>query len=158
MKQSPALPAEFQLPGVRIGVIAARFNSAIVDGLLNGALDVLQRHGVRRADIHVVYAPGAFELPLAAQRMAATKRYDALIALGAVIRGATAHFEYVAGPCATGLADVALRQDIPIGFGVLTVDDERQAVERSGPDQHNKGGEAALAVLHMIKLLREISA
>lgn len=158
MKQSHVVPAEFQLPGARIGVIAARFNGAIVDGLLSGALDTLQRHGVNRADIDVVHAPGAFELPLAAQRMAATKRYDALIALGAVIRGATAHFEYVAGTCADGLAEVALRQDIPVGFGVLTVDDERQAVERSGPDRHNKGGEAALAVLQMIKLLREIGA
>lgn len=156
MKQSVPLQIDPQVPGARIGIIAARFNVAIVDGLLTGALAALHEHGVAPHDVDILYVPGAFEMPLAAQRLAQTGNYDALIALGAVIRGDTAHFEYVAGPCANGLAEVALQQDIPVGFGVLTVNNEQQALERSRPDSFNKGREAALAVLQMVLVLNEL--
>lgn len=158
MKQTKTIQIEFQLPDARIGIIAARFNSTIVEGLLEGALHILQQHGIKQQGIHLVYVPGAFEMPLVAKRMATAQRYDAIVALGAVIRGETAHFEYVAGTCAQGLADVARQQDIPIGFGVLTVDNEQQARERSAADEHNKGREAALAALEMVKLLREFDS
>jgi 6,7-dimethyl-8-ribityllumazine synthase len=157
MKQATRIPIDLQLPGARIGIICARFNDSIVDGLLSGALETLQAYGIARQDIEIINVPGAFEMPLMAKRMAVAKRYDGIIALGAVIRGDTAHFEYVAGPCANGLAEVALRHDIPVGFGVLTVNNMQQAVARSAPDADNKGSEAALATLQMIKLLREFA-
>lgn len=157
MKQTSTIELDFQLPGARIGIIAARFNNTIVDGLLNGARDALLDHSIARQDIDVIYVPGAFEMPLMAKQMAVSKRYDGLIALGAVIRGDTAHFEYVAGPCANGLAEVSLHHDIPVGFGVLTVNTMQQAIERSGPDTDNKGREAALATLQMVKLLRDFN-
>jgi 6,7-dimethyl-8-ribityllumazine synthase len=156
MKRTKATKVEFQLPDVRIGIIAARFNRTIVDGLLGGALHTLHGHGVPRKNIKVIHVPGAFEIPLAAQRMAVPGHYDGLIALGTVIRGETAHFEYVAGACTNGIVDVGLRNGVPIGFGVLTVNDVHQAVERAGPDDNNKGREAAAAVLEMVKLLREL--
>lgn len=158
MKQSKTIQAQFQLPDARLGIIVSRFNHIIVDGLLQGALEVLKAHGVRQQNIHILEVPGAFEMPLLAKRMAVSTRYDALIALGAVIRGDTAHFEYVAGACTTGLAEVILRYDIPIGFGVLTVDNLAQATERAGANDDNKGKEAALAMLQMIKLLRGFDA
>ena len=157
MKITTTDQIEFQLPGARLGIIAARFNSSIVDGLLDGAMESLQYHGITHEDIELVYVPGAFEMPLIAKRLAMSNRYDGLIALGAVIRGETAHFEYVAGTCASGLAEIALHYDVPIGFGVLTVNNEQQAIARSGPDADNKGREATLAVLQMIKLLRDFS-
>ncbi len=157
MKRTKAIKVEFQLPDVRIGIIAARYNHVIVDALLGGAQQILRRHGVPRKNIKVIHVPGAFEISLAAQRMAASKRYDALIVLGVVIRGETAHFEYVAGACAKGITEVGLHHDIPIGFGLLTVNDMRQAVERAGPDDSNKGREAAAAALEMVKLLRELA-
>jgi 6,7-dimethyl-8-ribityllumazine synthase len=144
------------LPG-RFALLASRFNHFIVDHLVAGAQDVLHRHGVNDHDMDLVRVPGAFEMPLAAQRIAATERYDGIIALGAVIRGATPHFDYVAGECTKGLAMVSLQQDIPIGFGVLTVDTIDQAVERAGTKAGNKGAEAALSVLEMVSLLRGIS-
>lgn len=156
MKRNKPIKVEFKIPDARIGIIAARFNHAIVEGLLGGALHVLQRHGVLRKNIKVIHVPGAFEIPLAAQRMAVSRHYDALIALGTVIRGDTAHFEYVAGACTHGIVEVGLRNDIPIGFGVLTVNDMHQAVERAGPDDNNRGREVAAAVLEMVKLLREL--
>lgn len=158
MKQTHTSHIDFQLPGARFGIIAARFNSIIVDGLLAGALDILQAHGIARQDIDVIYVPGAFEMPLLAKRMAMSKRYDGLVALGAVIRGDTAHFEYVAGPCANGLAEVSLHHDIPVGFGVLTVNNMQQAAERAEPNSENKGAEAALAALQMVKLLRDFAS
>ncbi|HLA74508.1 MAG TPA: 6,7-dimethyl-8-ribityllumazine synthase [Gammaproteobacteria bacterium] len=158
MKQANSMQVDFQLPGARIGIIAARFNPAIVEGLLAGALDVLQRCGVQRDDIHIFHVPGAFEMPLAAKRMALTRRYDALVALGAVIRGETAHFEYVAGACTNGLAEVSLQNNIAIGFGVLTVNNEQQALERAAPNHENKGREAALAALQMVKLLWDVES
>lgn len=144
------------LPGARFALLAARFNSFIVQHLIEGALDSLRRHGVVESDIDLVWVPGAFELPLAAQRLAASERYDGIIALGAIIRGGTPHFEYVASECVKGLASVSLEYDLPVGFGVLTVDSIEQAVERAGTKAGNKGVEATLAVLEMISLLRKL--
>ena len=144
--------------GVRFALIAARFNSFIVQSLVNGAVDALRRHGVPENSIDLIWTPGSFELPLAAQRRAATERYNGLVALGAVIRGGTPHFEYVAGECVKGLASVSLQYGIPVGFGVLTVDTIEQAVERAGTKAGNKGAEAALSVLEMVNLLRRLEA
>lgn len=140
----------------RFCLVASRFNSFIVEQLLTGAIDALQRHGVEKDNIDVVKAPGAFELPVVLQRVAALKRYDAIVALGAVIRGGTPHFEYVAGECVKGLAHVSLNHDVPIGFGVLTVDTLEQAIERAGTKAGNKGAEAALSALETLNLLREL--
>jgi len=142
--------------GARFAIVAGRFNSFIVDHLVNGAVDTLLRHGVEAKGIDVVHAPGAFEIPLVAQRLAAAKQYDAIIAVGCVIRGATPHFEYVAGECAKGIAAVALKFDVPIAFGVLTVDTIEQAVERAGTKAGNKGAEAALSALEMVSLLKRL--
>ncbi len=144
------------LPGARFALLAARFNSFIVQHLIEGALDSLRRHGVADSEIDLIWVPGAFELPLAAQRLAASERYDGIIALGAIIRGGTPHFEYVASECVKGLASVSLEYDLPLGFGVLTVDTIEQAVERAGTKAGNKGVEAALTVLEMISLLRKL--
>ncbi len=144
------------LQDTRFALVAARFNSFIVQHLIDGALDALRRHGVPEASIDLIWTPGAFELPLAAQRLAASERYDGIIALGAVIRGGTPHFEYVASECVKGLASVSLEYDLPVGFGVLTVDTIEQAVERAGTKAGNKGVEAALAVLEMVSLLRRL--
>ena len=140
----------------RFALVAARFNSFIVQNLIDGAVDALRRHGVPQTGIELIWTPGSFELPLAAQRLAASERYDGIVALGAVIRGGTPHFEYVAGECAKGLASVSLEYDIPVGFGVLTVDTIDQAVERAGAKAGNKGTEAALSVLEMVSLLRRL--
>ena len=140
----------------RFALVAARFNSFIVQSLINGAADALRRHGVADANMHLIWAPGAFELPLVAQRLAASERYDGIVALGAVIRGGTPHFEYVASECTKGLASVALEYDLPIGFGVLTVDSIDQAVERAGTKAGNKGADAAMSVLEMVSLLHRL--
>lgn len=140
----------------RFALVAARFNNFIVQNLIGGAVDALCRHGVPEASIDLIWTPGSFELPLAAQRLAASERYDGIVALGAVIRGSTPHFEYVAGECTKGLAAVALEYDIPVGFGVLTVDTIEQAVERAGTKAGNKGADAALSVLEMVSLLRRL--
>ncbi len=142
----------------RFALVAARFNSFIVQNLIDGAVDALRRHGVPQTGIELIWTPGSFELPLAAQRLAASERYDGIVALGAVIRGGTPHFEYVAGECAKGLASVSLEYDIPVGFGVLTVDTIEQAVERAGAKAGNKGAEAALSVLEMVSLLQRLEA
>lgn len=138
-------------------IVASRFNSFIVEALEKGAIDALLRHGVPAGHIHLVKTPGAFELPIAIQRIAATQRYDAIIALGTVIRGSTAHFDYVAGECAKGLGNLALKYDIPVSFGVLTVDTIEQAIERAGTKAGNKGAEAAVTALEMVDLLRRIA-
>ena len=142
--------------GGKFCIVASRFISFIVDQLQSGAVDTLIRHGAHPADIHLVKAPGAFELPMVVQRIAAAKKYHAIIAIGAVIRGGTPHFEYVAGECVKGLASVSLEYDIPLGFGVLTVDTIDQAVERAGTKAGNKGAEAAMAMLEMVSLLRRL--
>jgi 6,7-dimethyl-8-ribityllumazine synthase len=143
--------------GARFGIVAGRFNSYIVDALVKGAVDTLLRHGTDENDIEIVHVPGAFEIPLAAQRMADAKRFDAIITLGAVIRGATPHFDYVAGECAKGITRVSLKYDIPVAFGVLTVDTIEQAIERAGTKAGNKGVDAAMSAIEMVNLLRNMA-
>ncbi|MFN5745165.1 MAG: 6,7-dimethyl-8-ribityllumazine synthase [Methylococcaceae bacterium] len=147
-----------QIQGARFCLVTSRFNSFIVDSLVSGAIDALVRHGARHEDIHIVKTPGAYELPLAVQKVAATGRYDAIVALGAVIRGGTPHFEYVAGECVKGISTVSLKHEIPVAFGVLTVDTIEQAIERAGTKAGNKGAEAALSAVEMVNLLRELDA
>lgn len=142
--------------GLRIGIALARFNQGVTDQLLAGALDALVRHGVADDAIDVATVPGAFELPLCAQRMASTGRYDVLICLGAVVRGETPHFDFVAGEAARGIAEVALRHDLPVAFGVLTADTMEQALARAGGARGNKGYEAAVTALEMVQVLRAV--
>lgn len=142
--------------GVKFCIVASRFNSFIVDQLQAGAIDTLIRHGADAADIHLVKAPGAYELPMVVQRVAAAKKYQAIIAIGAVIRGGTPHFEYVAGECVKGLANVSLKYDVPVSFGVLTVDTIEQAIERAGTKAGNKGAEAALSAIEMVSLFNNL--
>ncbi len=144
------------IQGAQFCIIVSRFNSFVVESLLSGALDALKRHGADDNDIQIVRVPGAFEMPLAAQRIAAKKQFDAIVALGAVIRGGTPHFEYVAGECTKGLANVSAAYDVPVAFGVLTVDTIEQAIERSGTKAGNKGVEAAMSAIEMVNLLRAI--
>lgn len=142
--------------GAKFCIVASRFNSFIVEQLEAGAIDALVRHGAERSAIQIVRAPGAFELPMVVQRVAASKKFDAIIAIGAVIRGGTPHFEYVAGECVKGLAQVALQYDVPVSFGVLTVDTIEQAIERAGTKAGNKGAEAALSALEMVNLFKNL--
>ena len=140
----------------RFCVVVARWNSFVVDSLEAGAIDTLKRHGAREAEITVVRLPGAFEMPLVLDKIAQKGGYDAIVALGAVIRGGTPHFEYVAGECVKGMAQVTLKHGVPIAFGVLTVDTIEQAIERAGTKAGNKGGEAAASAIEMVNLLREL--
>ena len=140
----------------RFCIVVARWNSFVVDSLESGAIDCLKRHGATDADITVVRVPGAFEMPLALDKVAATGDYDGIIALGAVIRGGTPHFEYVAGECVKGMAQVTLNHGIPVAFGVLTVDTIEQAIERAGTKAGNKGAEAAESTIEMVNLLKGI--
>jgi 6,7-dimethyl-8-ribityllumazine synthase len=142
----------------RFCIVASRFNSFIVDQLVAGAIDALVRHGAEKKSIHLVKTPGAYELPLAVQQVAAAKRYDAIIAVGAVIRGSTPHFDYVAGECVKGMSSVSLKYEIPVSFGVLTVDTIEQAIERAGTKAGNKGAEAALSAIEMVNLLRGLGS
>ena len=142
--------------GLRVACVAARFNDFIVEPLLRGAIDALGRHGVAPHQIEVVRVPGAFELPIVARKLALSGRYDAVIALGAVIRGDTPHFDYVAGECAAGLARIALDSGVPIAFGVLTTDTVEQATDRAGGKAGNKGADAALTAIEMATLLRKL--
>jgi 6,7-dimethyl-8-ribityllumazine synthase len=141
---------------LRFACVAARFNDFVVEPLLQGAIDTLKRHGVAAERIDVVRVPGAFEIPLAVSKLARSGRYDALIALGAVIRGDTPHFDYVAGECATGLAQIALECTLPVAFGVLTTDTVEQATDRAGGKDGNKGADAALTAIEMANLLRRL--
>jgi len=150
------IEGDFSANTAKFTLVVGRFNSAIVDNLCAGAIDTLRRQGVPEANITVVRVPGAYEMPLAAKRVAAKGGTDAIIALGAVIRGGTPHFEFVAGECSSGLARVSLDHEIPIAFGVLTTDTIEQAVERSGTKAGNKGADAAMTALEMISLLRKI--
>jgi 6,7-dimethyl-8-ribityllumazine synthase len=142
----------------RIVVVASRFNEQITRKLVDGAMDALVRHGVASGEIDLVWVPGAWELPLAVRHALATERYDACVALGAVIRGDTPHFDYVAGEASRGLADAARDSDLPVAFGVLTCDNAEQAEERSGGSHGNKGWDAALAALEMIDLFDRLDA
>lgn len=148
----------FAAPQGKFALVVGRFNSFVVESLVTGAIDTLVRHGVKESDISVIRAPGAFELPLVAQRVAQREEFDAIIALGAVIRGGTPHFDYVAGECTKGLAQVSMQYDVPVAFGVLTVDSIEQAIERSGTKAGNKGAEAALSALEMVSLLAQLEA
>lgn len=142
--------------GLRVGIVASRFNDFIVDRLLSGAVATLLAHGADAGDIQIVRVPGAFETPLAIKKMAGTRRYDVLIALGCVIRGATPHFDYVAGEVSRGAANACLAEGIPLGFGVLTVDTIEQGIERAGSKAGNRGADAALAAIQMASVLRQL--
>ena len=142
--------------GLRVGIAAARFNDFITERLLTGARDGLVRHGVDEGSITVAWAPGAFELPLVAQRLAASGEYDSVICLGAVIRGATGHYEHVAGQCASGIQRVQLDTGVPVVFGVLTTENVEQAIERAGTKAGNKGFESAMTAIEMADLLRQL--
>lgn len=140
----------------RFAIVAARFNDFIVESLLKAALRCLRQHGAVDADIDVIRVPGSFEMPLAVDRVAASRRYDGIVALGCVIRGGTPHFDYVAGECVRGIAAAGRQHGVPVGFGVLTVDTIEQAIERAGTKAGNKGEEATLAAIQMVDLLRRI--
>ncbi len=144
------------IQNARFCLVVARFNGFIVESLLDGAVDALKRHGADESEMTIVRVPGAFEMPLALDRIAARGGYDAIVALGAVIRGGTPHFDYVAGECIKGMAQVSLKHGVPIAFGVLTVDTLEQAIERAGTKAGNKGAEAAISALEMVNLLRQI--
>ncbi|MDD2233613.1 MAG: 6,7-dimethyl-8-ribityllumazine synthase [Desulfitobacteriaceae bacterium] len=142
--------------GLKFGLVAARFNEFITNKLVGGSLDALRRHGVSEADLEIVWVPGAFEIPLVAQKMALSKRYDAVICLGAVIRGATPHFDYVSSEVSKGIANVGLQTGVPIVFGVLTTDNIEQAIERAGTKAGNKGFDAAVTAIELVNLLKQL--
>ena len=141
---------------VKIGIVAARFNEFITSKLLGGAIDGLERHDVRKEDIDVAWVPGAFEIPLIASKMAKSGKYDAVICLGAVIRGATSHYDYVCAEVSKGIASISLNSDIPVMFGVLTTDTIEQAIERAGSKAGNKGSECAQGAIEMVNLIRAL--
>jgi len=155
MSTIKTIEGDLSVRGARFGILASRFNDFIVNALVNGATHALKQHGAAEKDMEIVWVPGAHEIPLAAQKMAASGRYDAIIALGAVIRGATPHFDFVAGECSKGLGNVGMQFGMPVAFGVLTVDSIEQAIERAGTKAGNKGAEAALSAVEMVNLLRE---
>ncbi|MGN1333024.1 MAG: 6,7-dimethyl-8-ribityllumazine synthase [Lachnospiraceae bacterium] len=142
--------------GIKVGIIAGRFNEFITGKLLEGALDGLLRHEVKEEDIEVAWVPGAFEIPLIASKMAKSRKYDAIICLGAVIRGSTTHYDFVCSEVSKGIAAVSLNTDIPVMFGVLTTENIEQAIERAGTKAGNKGYDCALGVIEMVNLIREI--
>ena len=144
--------------GMKVGIVAGRFNEFITSKLLSGCLDGLRRHDVSDDDVDVAWVPGAFEIPLVAQTMAASGRYDAVICLGAVIRGATSHYDYVCSEVSKGVAQTALKTGVPVMFGVLTTENIEQAIERAGTKAGNKGFECATGAIEMVNLLRQIGA
>ncbi len=141
---------------IKVGIVAARFNEFIVSKLISGCEDGLLRHGVRAEDIDLAWVPGAFEIPLIASKMAKSGKYDAVIALGAVIRGSTSHYDYVCAEVSKGVAQAALGSDVPVLFGVLTTDTIEQAIERAGTKAGNKGAECAQGAIEMVNLIREL--
>lgn len=158
MSAVKTVEGNFLAQGGKYCIVASRFNSFIVEQLENGAIDALVRHGVNKEDITVVKAPGAYELPMVVQRIAASKKYDAIITVGAVIRGATPHFDYVSGECVKGIAQISLQYDIPVSLGVLTVDSIEQAIERAGTKAGNNGASAALSAIEMVTLFKNLDA
>jgi len=150
------IEGDFSSSTARFTIVVARFNGFVVEGLLGGALDTLKRHGVADNNITVVRVPGAFEIPLAVKKVAIKRDCDAIITLGAVIRGGTPHFDYVAGECASGIARISVEEQIPVAFGVLTTDTIEQAIERSGTKAGNKGADAAMSALEMVSLIRNL--
>jgi 6,7-dimethyl-8-ribityllumazine synthase len=155
-EQPKMIEGELLARDLRFAFVAARFNDFVVEPLIRGALDALKRHGASEKQIEIVRVPGAFDIPIVARKLALSRRYDALLALGAVVRGQTPHFDYVAGECASGLARIALESGVPIAFGVLTTDTMEQAVDRAGGKAGNKGADAALAAIEMANLLRRL--
>ncbi|MBT4836185.1 MAG: 6,7-dimethyl-8-ribityllumazine synthase [Methylococcales bacterium] len=151
------IEGELTIRNTRFCLIVTRFNSFITERLLEGAVDTLKRHGAQEKDLTIIKIPGAFEMPLMVQQVAVKKDYDAIIALGAVIRGGTPHFDYVAGECVKGLATVSLQHQVPVSFGVLTVDSIEQAIERAGTKAGNKGAEAADSAIEMVNVLRQVN-
>lgn len=141
---------------IRVGIVAARFNEFITSKLVGGALDGLKRHDVREEDIDIAWVPGAFEIPLIASKMAKSKKYDAVICVGAVIRGSTSHYDYVCSEVSKGIAQVSLNSEIPVMFGVLTTDNLEQAIERAGSKAGNKGYECATGAIEMVNLIRRL--
>ncbi len=150
------IEGDFSAPRGRIALLASRFNELVVARLIEGARDALLRHGVADEQLTLVRVPGAFELPLTADKLAASGRFEAIVALGCVIRGDTAHFDYVAGGAANGLMQVSLDHGLPVGFGVLTVDTLEQALDRAGAKAGNNGADAALAVIEQLNLVRQL--
>ncbi len=144
--------------GIRVGIVAARFNEFITSKLVGGALDGLKRHDVKEEDIDIAWVPGAFEIPLIASKMAKSKKYDAVICVGAVIRGSTSHYDYVCSEVSKGIANVSLNSDIPVMFGVLTTDNIEQAIERAGSKAGNKGYECATGAIEMVNLIRALES
>ncbi len=143
--------------GLRIGIVASRFNEFIVSRLIGGAEDACLRHGVKEEDMTLAWVPGAFEIPLAAQKMAESGKYDAVICLGAVIRGSTSHYDYVCAEVSKGVAQVGLKSEIPVLFGVLTTDNIEQAIERAGTKAGNKGFDAAVSAIEMANLMKQMA-
>lgn len=156
MSDSVTIEGRLHLDSAKFAILVARFNGFIVDSLLAGAQDTLRRSGIDPGDVTIVRVPGALEMPLVADKLAASGKYDAIIALGAVIRGATPHFEFVAGGCSKGLAQVSLTHSLPVAFGVLTTNTIEQAIERAGTKAGNKGSEAAQTAIELVSLLREL--
>ncbi len=142
--------------GLKFGIIAGRFNEFISEKLVSGAIDALERHGVDENEIDITWVPGAFEIPLTAKKMAESEKYDGVICLGAVIRGATPHFDYVSSEVSKGIARVSLETDVPVIFGVLTTDNIEQAIERAGTKAGNKGYDAAVTAIEMANLLKQL--
>lgn len=157
-EQVKVVEGELLARDLRFAILAARFNDFVVESLVRGALDALKRHGATEKQIEIVRVPGAFDMPLVARKLALSRRYDALIALGAVIRGETAHFDYVAGECAGGIGRVALETGVPIAFGVLTTETAAQAMDRAGGKAGNKGADCAVVAIEMANLLRRLEA
>lgn len=141
---------------IKVGIVASRFNEFIVSKLLGGAVDGLARHNVKDSDIEIAWVPGAFEIPLIASKMASSGKYDAVICLGAVIRGSTSHYELVCSEVSKGIANVALKSDIPVMFGVVTTENIEQAIERAGTKAGNKGYDSAISAIEMVNLIREL--
>ncbi|MBS4168441.1 6,7-dimethyl-8-ribityllumazine synthase [Parachlamydia sp. AcF125] len=150
------IAGKFNGKGIRLGIVVAHFNELITKSLLSGAIDTLLRHGVEANHIHTAWVPGSYEIPLIAQKMAESGRYDAVITLGALIRGATAHFDLIASQVASNLGHISLKTGKPVIFGVLTTDSIEQAMERAGTKHGNKGSEAALAALEMVDLIHQL--
>lgn len=156
MPHIKTIEGQLKAGGLRIALVASRFNDIIVDRLVGGAVDYLTRHGLERENITLVRIPGAFELPIVCAKLAKSGRYDGIVALGAVIRGATPHFDFVANEATKGLAHISLESGVPVGFGLLTTDTLEQAVERAGSKAGNKGVDAAAALLETIRVLEQI--
>ena len=152
------IEGDLQARDYRFAVLASRFNEFVVDALVKGAVDALRRHGASDKQVEIVRVPGAYDMPLVARKLAQSRRYDAIVTVGAVIRGQTAHFDYVAGECASGLARVSAETGVPVAFGVLTTETAEQAMDRAGGKAGNKGAEAAASAIEMINLLRRVEA